>query len=89
MISVLFLIAGIHSTTNFKSYQQAKTSLTQQIHSFHLKNFVRKNVILLLVSVPFHLVQYANTEFMSLMTKTYSQPSQISKMEHFVEIVNS
>ena len=50
MISALF--ARIHSITNLETYEQAKTSLTQEIHSLHLKN-------------PFHLVQYANTEFMS------------------------
>ena len=50
-----------------------------------MKNPLRKNAIRLLIC--FHLVQYANTEFMSQMTWVYSQPSQISKMETFAKIV--
>ena len=63
MISALFTIAGIHLTTNLKTYQQAKISLTQQIPSFHLKNPSRKYIYWYVF--PFHLVQYPNTEFMS------------------------
>ena len=53
MTSALFLIAGILSTTNLKTYEQAETPLTQQIHSLHLTNPLRENVIHLLVCVPF------------------------------------
>ena len=64
MISALF--ARIHSITNLETYEQAKTSLTQEIHSLHLKN-------------PFHLVQYANTEFMSQMNRRIHKPLKYLK----------
>ena len=54
-ISGLFLISGIHLTTNLTTYEQAKISLTLQIDSLHLKNALRKNVKRLFVCVPFSL----------------------------------
>ena len=39
----------LYATTNFKTYEQWKISLTQQIHSFQLKNPLRENVMCLLV----------------------------------------
>ena len=60
MISALFLIAGNHSTTKLKTYEQAKISLSQQIHRLHLKNPLWKNVKRHFF--PFHGVQHANTE---------------------------
>ena len=66
MISALFLIAGIHSTTNLKTYKQAKNFFKEtNTHSLHVNYPLTKNVMRLLVCVPFHYVQYANTEFMS------------------------
>ena len=45
-----------------------KNYLTQQIHSFHLKNPLMQIVKHYWYVFPFHLVQYANTEFMSELT---------------------
>ena len=64
----LFLIAWIHSATNFKTYEQVKVHLTQQIHSLHLKNPFRKTSYVYWWVSPFHLVQHANTKFISEIT---------------------
>ena len=48
-------VAGIHSTTNLKTYEQAKNFLNPAKHNLHLKNTLRKNVIRLLACVPFSL----------------------------------
>ena len=53
MISAIFLIAGIHSTTNYKLINKQKFSSTQQINNFHLMIPLRKNVIHSLVCVSF------------------------------------
>ena len=45
LTSPLFLIAGIYSTTNLKTYEQEKIYLTQQTHSLHLKNKKRHTFI--------------------------------------------
>ena len=61
-------------------------SLTQQIQSLHLKSPLKKNVIRLLVFVPFSLGSIC--KFYVIITKGYSHPSQISKMELFEKIAN-
>ena len=63
MISALFLIAGIHSTTNLKTCGQAKKifnpantqSFSEKSHKVNVHEYW----------LPFHLVQYPNSEFMS------------------------
>ena len=56
MISALFLIAGTHSATNLKTYEQAKNFfIPANTHSLPLKNPLKENVILLLVCVSFSL----------------------------------
>ena len=42
-------------TVPLKTYEQAKHFLTQQIHSLHLRDPFKENVICLLVCVPFSL----------------------------------
>ena len=54
--SALFLIAEIHSTTNLANTKSSsEESLKEKRHSF-------------IVVFPFHLAQYANTEFISQIT---------------------
>ena len=63
----LFVVAGIHSTTNLKIYEQAKNFFNPTNTKSSSEESFKKNVIGLLVCAPFHLVQYRNTEFMSWM----------------------
>ena len=51
----IIVIAGIHSKTNLKTFEQAKMFLNQHIHNLHVKNPLMKNVIRLLVCVLFSL----------------------------------
>ena len=90
MIFALILILGVHSTTNLKTYEQGKKiSLTQQIHNLHLKNPLRKNVMRLLVCVPFSLGSIC--EYWIYVVDdigVFRTLSNISKIERFAEIVN-
>ena len=63
MISALFLIAGIHSTTTLKTHEHAKISLIQQIQSSSEEALETSYIYRYMF--PFYVVQYANTEFMS------------------------
>ena len=88
-ISTLFLIAEIHSTTNLKSYEQAKKLFNLPNRQSSSEVYLKEKTLYVYWYVfPFHLIQYTNTEFMSMITLVHSQSSQISKMEHFAEIVN-
>ena len=51
MISVLFLIAGIHSTTNLKTYGQAK-NFFQPANMKYMKKSSRESMNSLLVCAP-------------------------------------
>ena len=67
MISVLFLIAGTHSITNLQTYKQAKIFFNSTYKQYSEEPLKEKRKTFIGI-FPFHLVQYANTEFMSLMT---------------------
>ena len=45
-----------------------KNYLTYQIDSLHLKYTLRKKHHMFIEVFPFHLIQYTNTEFMSMIT---------------------
>ena len=53
VISALFLIAEIHSTTNFEIYEEVKDFCNTANAKLHMKNHLKKNAIHLLVCVPF------------------------------------
>ena len=55
MISTLFAIAGIHSTTNLKTYEQAKNYFNPAKTQSSPEESLKENVIRLSVCVPFSL----------------------------------
>ena len=61
MISALFLIAGIHSTTNLKTFEQATKFFNPANTQSSSEEFL--TIPYYWYVFPYHLVQYANTEF--------------------------
>ena len=63
MISALFLIARIHSTTNLKTYEQAKNFFNPANTQSSSEECLREiRHMLIGMSSLFYLVQYASTE---------------------------
>ena len=65
MTPALFLIAVIHSITNLKTYEKAKIFFNPANTQSSSKESLKGNDMHLLICIPFIMVQYANTEFMS------------------------
>ena len=88
MISALFLILGIHSTANLKPYQGVKNFFNppnkQSLSGESLDEKRHKFIGMC------SCFTWFNMKILNLCHRwqAYSQPSQISKMERFVKIVN-
>ena len=77
VIFALFPIAGIHSTRNLKTYEQANHFFNPANTQFSSKEALKKKRHTFTAMCS--LFTQFNTKFMSQKTQAYSQPSQISK----------
>ena len=68
MISALFLIAEIHSTTNLKTHEHEQMKTFFNPTKTHSSSEESLMPYVFWYMSPLHLVEYANTEFMSKMT---------------------
>ena len=81
MISALFLIAGIHSTTNLKTYELAKYFFPAKRRSSSEESLEKKHETFI------GMCSVSHTKFISRRSRIYNHIKYL-KMELFAKIVN-